>query len=58
MPTNGHGWESKPQVGHGGSMDSDMLFRQADEAYDKGDFAKAFSLFIKASEHGDCHAMT
>lgn len=39
-------------------MNSDVLFRQADEAYEDGDFEKALVLFMKASEAGDCHAMT
>ncbi|WP_332879549.1 tetratricopeptide repeat protein [Massilia sp. S19_KUP03_FR1] len=39
-------------------MDSDMLFRQADEAYENEDFDRAFSLFVLSAEHGNGLAMT
>jgi TPR repeat protein len=39
-------------------MDSDMLFRQADEAYENEDVDRAFSLFVLSAEHGNGLAMT
>lgn len=39
-------------------VDSDAIFRQADVAYEGGDFATALDLFFQAAEKGDCTAMT
>ncbi|GAB2862264.1 hypothetical protein GCM10027277_33540 [Pseudoduganella ginsengisoli] len=39
-------------------MDTDELFRQANAAYEKGDFTEAFAIFTHAANGGDCHAMT
>ena len=38
-------------------MTEDVLFTQGDEAYEKGNFEMAFSLFMKAAEKGDTSAM-
>eukprot|EP01133_Synstelium_polycarpum_P022955 gene22955-27518_t len=39
-------------------MNTDIIFREADDAYESGDFSKAYALFLEAAGHGDCHAMT
>ncbi|MFC5473458.1 tetratricopeptide repeat protein [Paraherbaspirillum soli] len=38
-------------------MDEVDIFLQADAAYDTGDLASAFNLFLQAAEKGNCDAM-